>query len=91
MLKKAMQYDEVIIVEGNEIVYKKRLKNKNPAYTDKMYKIKYNRIQEYQDKYDRNFMDNDRRWCVEDPYIGERGTVPRVTWGLNLDKYGIYK
>ncbi len=43
----------------------KRLKNKNPVYCDKMYKIKYNRVQEYQDKDDRCFMEHNRKWCVE--------------------------
>lgn len=79
ILKKAMQYDDVIIVKGNEIIYKKIIKNENPEYCPKMYKIKYNRTQEYEKKYDRSFKDYDRKWCVEESYIGE-GKTPRTFW-----------
>lgn len=79
ILKKAMRYDDVIIVKGNEIIYKKIIKNKNPEYCPKMYKVKYNRTQVYEEEYDRSFKDCDRKWCEEEYYIGE-GKIPRAFW-----------
>ena len=77
ILKKTKQYDDIIMVKGNEIIYDKIIKNKNPEYCSKMYKVKYNRTQVYEEKYYRYFKDCDRKWCVEENYIGE-GKTPRT-------------